>query len=107
MPTKKRIVRNPSKTSKKATRKYEMFHGKPVPRRGYRNFRVPKALIKLGDVVSITYACSKLNGGGDGKYFMYEHEFEKPTSLYMDETAKGQLYIMGRSLIVTEAGVEN
>lgn len=86
---------------------YQEFHGcKP---RGFsqRRFHVPKHLVKLGTAYAIEYVSDKFNGGGDGKRAIYRHRFESPATLFMDETGRKQLYIMGSNLKVTEAGIEN
>ena len=87
--------------------KYEKFWGRK-PRKIYRGkFHDPRTLIYLGNAVEIVYRSNKFNGGGDGKMAEYVHKFSSGTKLYMDERCKGQLYIMGNRLKVTEAGIEN
>lgn len=86
---------------------FRRFHGRskaPVTRTTFHN---PKTLVYLGEAVSIVYLSNKKNGGGDGKPCEYEHEFESPVSLYMDERGKVQLYLIGRDLEVTSAGIVN
>lgn len=87
--------------------RYRQFHGKDPKRRGKVNFRVPGQLIYLGKAVAIEYESNKLNGGGDGTKAVYRHEFETPAIVCMDQTARKQLYIIGNSLKVTDAGIEN
>ena len=90
-----------------ARRKYEMFHGHEPRYETKKKFTIPKNLIVLGDAIAIEYATDKFNGGGDGKYFTYRHEFESPALVCMDEKAGKQLYILGSQIKVTQAGIEN
>lgn len=90
-----------------AVRGYREFHGKQPRARTRGRFHDPKTLIFLGRAVKIEYLSNKRHGGGDGKYAVYVHKFETPVNLYMDETKKRQLYIIGSQLKVTEAGIEN
>lgn len=87
--------------------RYEQFHGHPSAKTGEADFHVPKNLVYLGKAIAIEYECDKLNGGGDGTKAVYRHEFETSCIVCMDETAKRQLYILGNSLKVTDAGIEN
>ncbi len=93
--------------SKAALAAFFRFHGNPPRVVKDTTFNVPKNLILLGQAVAIVYRCDKKHGGGDGTTAEYEHEFETPVGLYMDETAKKQLYIIGSKLVVTTAGIEN
>ncbi len=94
-------------TSRIALRQFKRFHGNPPRIVKPMSLAIPKHLILLGQAVAIVYRCDKKNGGGDGKLAEYEHEFETPVGLYMDETGKRQLYLIGSALKVTEAGIEN
>lgn len=93
--------------AKSAKDKYEEFHGRKLRRISKVTFRHPKKLIILGKAVAIEYECSKYNGGGDGKRAIYRHEFETPALVCMDEQGKTQLYVIGKDIRVTSAGVEN
>jgi hypothetical protein len=86
---------------------YRAFHGRRKAPWTAREFHIPRALIFLGQAVSIVYLSNKRNGGGDGKLCEYEHEFETPVDLYMDERGKHQLYLLGRRLVVTSDGIQN
>jgi hypothetical protein len=87
---------------------YRAFHGRRVRRVKKIRFDNPKPpLICLGEAVAIEYACDKLNGGGDGKLAVYRHEFTTPVKVFMDQTKKRQLYIVGERLKVTDAGIEH
>jgi len=88
-------------------RAYEKFWGRHPRYTSRVKWNPPKQLIYLGKAVSIIYENNKFNGGGDGKVAHYKHDFETPCFLYMDQTAKRQLYIIGNRLKVTEAGIEN
>ena len=88
-------------------RKFREFHGNPPKVVELKSFTVPRTLIKLGRCVAVVYEIDKKNGGGDGTVAQYEHEFETPVGLYMDDTGRGQLYILGPKLKVTKAGIEN
>lgn len=88
-------------------RRFKQFHGRAHKRVTTETFVVPKNLVYLGDAVAIVYRCDKLNGGGDGKVAEYEHEFETPVRLFMDETGRRQLYLIGEKLKVTDRGIEN
>lgn len=90
-----------------AVKKYQEFHGKNPKGKTQKVFHIPKNLVLLGKAHCIEYITNKKNGGGDGKMAIYKHKFETPCFLYMDETAKKQLYILGTRLKVTEAGIEN
>lgn len=87
--------------------KYVEFHGKQPKRSRRVNFHRPRTLVILGKATAIEYECDKLHGGGDGQKAVYRHEFETPCLVCMDETGKRQLYIVGKDLTVTEAGIEN
>jgi hypothetical protein len=92
----------------KAERAFHAFHGRRVRRVKKIRFDNPKPpLICLGQAVAIEYACDKLHGGGDGKVAVYRHKFETPVMLFMDQSKKRQLYIIGSRLKVTSAGIEN
>lgn len=86
---------------------YRAFHGRRKAPWKRTDFHVPKALIFLGQAVSIVYLSNKRNGGGDGKLCEYEHEFETPVDLYMDERGKTQLYLLGKRLFVNQDGIQN
>lgn len=86
---------------------YNKFHGKMPRAKSKQSFHVPKNLVWLGKAHAVEYICTKENGGGDGKPAIYRHLFETPVHLYMDETNKKQLYIIGSRLKVTKAGIEN
>lgn len=88
-------------------RRYKQFHGKRPRSFSRRRFHVPKHLVKLGQAHAIEYVSDKYNGGGDGKLAVYRHVFETNCTLYMDETGKKQLYILGNSLKVNRAGIIN
>lgn len=89
---------------------YERFHGKEP--RGIIRLEVdtlksfPKNLVFLGEAVEIVYRCNKLHGGGDGRMAYYKHKFSKGTLLCTDRKMK-QLYVVGKKLKVTAAGIEN
>jgi hypothetical protein len=95
---------------KEDTETYEVFHGKPP--RGVIKLEVdtlkgfPKNLIFLGEAIQIVYKCNKVHGGGDGRMAMYKHKFSKGTLVCTDKKMK-QLYIVGKKLKVTSAGIEN
>jgi len=87
--------------------RYEQFHGHAPRRRDSWDFHVPRGLVKLGKAIAVEYETDKLNGGGDGTVAVYRHEFETPCYVCMDERGRRQLYIVGRNLKVSEAGIEN
>jgi len=87
--------------------RYRQFHGRSKAPWRMINFHAPKTLIFLGQAVSIVYLSNKKHGGGDGKICEYEHQFETPVDLYMDETGKVQLYLIGKQMHVTEDGIVN
>lgn len=86
---------------------YQNFHGRKPKYRGNLNFHNPKKLIRLGRALETTYISDKWNGGGDGTYAAYKHKHNPGVSLYMDERNRGQLYLIGKKLKVTDAGIEN
>ena len=88
-------------------RKYEKFWGRRVRSASKRKVHIPSTLISLGNAVAIEYLSDKWNGGGDGRKAIYRHKFSPGTKLYMDETGKRQLYIMGSRLRVGEPGIIN
>jgi hypothetical protein len=91
-----------------ARKAYHAFHGRRVRRVKKIRYDNPKSpLICLGEAVAIEYACDKLHGGGDGKLAVYRHCFTTPVKVFMDQTKKRQLYIIGERLKVTDAGIEN
>jgi len=87
--------------------RYKQFHGHKPRRYSRTNFHVPKNLILLGRATRIEYESNKSNGGGDGKKAIYYHDHTSPVYLFMDETGKNQLYLIGNRLKVTRAGIEN
>ncbi len=87
--------------------RYRQFHGRGRPKVSATDFHYPKTLIYLGRVVAIAYDSDKKNGGGDGKPCIYEHEFETPVGLFMDERGKKQLYLLGPKMFVNEDGIQN
>ncbi len=91
----------------RAVRLFSRFHGRKPSVVLAKSLRVPGSLILLGQAISIVYKCDKLNGGGDGTVAEYAHDFDTPVGLYMDESGKGQLYLIGSRLKVTDAGIEN
>ena len=89
---------------KAALSMYHKFHGRQPRRITRKNFRVPEALICLGDAVDITYKCDKVNGGGDGRVARYKHKFGRGDKLYVDPRGK-QLYILGGRMRVNSRGI--
>jgi hypothetical protein len=90
-----------------ASNPYNAFHGHG-PRSVTRyDMHQPRQLIILGRATAIEYESDKVHGGGDGKKNVFRHKFAPGTILAMDERAKGQLYIIGKRLKVTSAGIEN
>lgn len=87
--------------------RYREFHGRPKAPYRMVDFHPPKTLIYLGQAVEIVYLSDKKNGGGDGKPCEFIHKFESPVSLYMDETGKHQLYLLGKRLFVNSDGIQN
>lgn len=89
---------------------YEKFHGKEP--QGIITLSVdtlrgfPKNLVCLGEAIKIVYKCNKRNGGGDGRMAFYKHSFSKGTLICTDRKMK-QLYIVGKKLKITSAGIEN
>ena len=90
-----------------ALTRYRQFHGRPKGPWAMTDFHVPKALIFLGQAIEIVYLSNKRHGGGDGTLIEYTHTFETPVSLYMDETGRTQLYLIGKKVVVTDNGIEN
>jgi len=90
-----------------ARKRYNEFHGHDIRFTESVPFHVPRSLVLLGTAVAIEYQCDKSNGGGDGTEAIYRHEFETPAYVCMDEKAKNQLYIIGKQIKITEAGIEN
>ena len=86
---------------------YKKFWGNRPQKRTKGKFHVPKQLVFIGRANKIEYISDKKHGGGDGKTAIYVHKFETPVSLYMDETNKKQLYLIGTRLKVTKNGIEN
>jgi len=92
---------------KNPNKRYNEFHGH-APRKYYKTrFHIPISLIRLGRVTRIEYESDKNNGGGDGTKAIYYHDHTSPVFVYMDETGKKQLYLIGQKLKVTRAGIEN
>ena len=86
---------------------FQAFHGHRAGKPKITEFHDPKSLVYLGKAVAIVYESDKKNGGGDGRLNAFIHEFETPVGLYMDERAEKQLYLLGRALRVSDAGIEN
>lgn len=91
----------------KAAVLYKTFHGHAVRWMKHFTFHKPELMIVLGQATAIEYECDKLNGGGDGTLAVYRHEFETPVFLCMDERSASQLYMIGKRITVTEAGIEH
>lgn len=70
-------------------------------------FVPPKGMVILGEVVAVEYQTDKLNGGGDGTMATYRHKFDRGSVLCADEKMKHQLYIIGKKIKVTSAGIEH
>ncbi len=87
--------------------RYRQFHGRSKAPYRMIDFHHPKSLIFLGQAVEIVYLSNKKHGGGDGKPCEFIHKFETPVDLYMDETGKHQLYLLGQKLHVNEDGIQN
>jgi hypothetical protein len=85
---------------------FYQFHGKPSKGAKAVNMYYPKTLIILGKAYAVEYLSNKWHGGGDGTTAIYRHKFETPAIVCMDERARGQLYIMGNGVKVTDAGIE-
>lgn len=92
---------------RKEVKKYSEFHGKGPTKIYQKKINIPEKLIFLGYAHKIEYISNKLNGGGDGKTAIYVHKFTRGTKLFADEKMGGQLYIMGKTLKVTDRGIEN
>lgn len=90
-----------------AEKKLKQFHGRGVRSKSSYDFHKPKKLVILGRAVAIEYETDKWNGGGDGTVAVYRHEFETPAIVCMDERGRKQIYVLGDSLLVTDAGIEN
>ena len=84
---------------------YIQFHGRNPTKREKIFMRYPKTLIQLGRAHAIEYVCDKFNGGGDGRQAIYRHKFGTGAILCRDEK-DGQLYILGKNIRVTDAGIE-
>ena len=91
----------------RAAQLYKTFHGHAVRWMKRFSFHQPQLMIVLGHAVAIEYQCDKINGGGDGTQAVYRHEFETPVFLCMDEKSAKQLYLIGKKITVTEAGIEH
>lgn len=87
--------------------KYFAFNGHPPRKVSKTLFNVPKGLVYLGEARQIEYLSSKRHGGGDGRKTLFYHHFKPGAKLYMDERAKGQLYILSPHIVVREAGIIN
>jgi len=86
---------------------YRAFHGHDPRFATKYDLHVPKTLVILGRAVAVEYESDKINGGGDGRKNVFRHTFSRNTILAMDERNKNQLYILGKKLKVTSAGIEN
>jgi hypothetical protein len=91
----------------KPVRQYKRFHGHDPRTEMVYSFKVPKGLVILGEVVAVEYLTDKNNGGGDGTFATYRHKFDRGSVLCADEKMKHQLYIIGRKIKVTSAGIEH
>jgi len=85
---------------------FYQFHGKQSKGAKAVNMHYPKTLIILGKAYAVEYLSNKWHGGGDGTTAIYRHKFETPAIVCMDERARGQLYILGNGVKVTDAGIE-
>ena len=87
-------------------RQYRTFHGHAPRLETVYPFRLPEGLVVLGEAVAVEYLTDKSNGGGDGKNATYRHKFQRGAVLCADQSMRGQLYIIGKKIRVTKAGIE-
>lgn len=97
----------PYRSSDPGFRRFKEFHGRRPAFVYKADLYIPRKLIFLGRAVAIIYEVDKRHGGGDGRVSEYIHDFETPVGLFMDETGRRQLYLIGEKLKVTRDGIEN
>jgi hypothetical protein len=92
---------------RKPVKQYRAFHGHEPRVESVYKFHPPKGMVILGEIAAVEYVTDKNNGGGDGKYATYRHKFDRGSILCADEKMKQQLYIIGKKIKVTSAGIEH
>jgi hypothetical protein len=88
-------------------KQYRRFHGHDPRTEMVYAFKAPRGMVILGVVGAVAFAPDKNHGGGDGTMAVYRHKFDKGSVLCADEKMKHQLYIIGKKIKVTSAGIEH
>jgi len=72
--------------------------------------RIPKTLVKLGELHSVTYASNKYAGGKDnptGKPILYEHTTQRPRPVLATDPSGRHVHIVGGKMKPTADGLVN
>jgi hypothetical protein len=104
--------RNPRELER-AQRTFERWHEFPASRisriQGPPRV-IPKTLVKLGEIHSVTYASDKYAGGPDnpsGKTILYEHATKRPRPVLASDPDGRHVHIVGGKMEITPDGLVN
>ena len=94
------------KAVKKAAELFEDFHGFPASEtiKAKIERKIPKTLVKVGDMREIIYHSDKWSPGRTKRYL---HDFEKPYPLLCSDTKGRRLYIIGGEFEIKPEGIVN
>ena len=104
---------NPRGTRARAEKTFRMWHefgsSKATKIKGPDRV-IPGTLVKLGDLVSVTYRSDKYAGGPDnpsGKPLLYEHKTKRPHPVLATDPEGKFVHIVGGRMTVTGDGLVN
>lgn len=101
-----RRTRNPSSELERAKRTALMWNEFPATgsrRVKVRSLRIPKHLVKLGDLDSVVYRSKKYGG----KPKLYEHRFKRPLPVLTSDPDGRSMHIVGGGYTITGDGLVN
>lgn len=101
-----RRTRNPSSELERAKRTALMWNEFPATgsrRVKVRSLRIPKHLVKLGDLESVVYRSKKYGG----KPKLYEHRFKRPLPVLTSDPDGRSMHIVGGGYTITGDGLVN
>jgi len=81
------------------------FHGKEATT--VSSVTIPDGWQYIGEVKSVLYWSSKLNGGGNGRPNLFRHRFDANTIAHRSADNPGWIRIFGESLYVDDRGIVN
>ncbi len=88
-----------------AVRGYEQFHGREAAREREQGF-TDGAFKRLGSGVFVAYRSNKFNGGGDGRWYTFEHELPASDTVWgQGKRGASLMAITGPRLTVNDRGI--